>query len=139
MDLSQFKTVEQLAAAIKTMDMVTSVAWTDYSGTSTIVGWASYTVKQIFYKKIGKLVFVQYYLAGTSDDTVSTFTVPYAGTATMFVYANSLATDNGTNADTAYILLPSTSTVAGYPDKDGGAWTNTGDKKLWGQFWYEVA
>ena len=53
MNLTQFKTVEQLAAAIKTLDMVTSVPWTDYSATSTIVGWTSYTTKEIWYKKIG--------------------------------------------------------------------------------------
>ena len=66
MDLKQVKTVEQLAALMKTLDMVTSVAWTDYSATSTIVGWSSYTTKSIFYKKIGKLVFVQFVISGVA-------------------------------------------------------------------------
>jgi hypothetical protein len=35
MNLSDFKTLEQLASAIKSLNMVTVVNWTDYSATST--------------------------------------------------------------------------------------------------------
>ncbi|MHC4196086.1 MAG: hypothetical protein ACYSQZ_09160 [Planctomycetota bacterium] len=36
MNLDEFKTLEQLAAAIKSLDIVTAVSWKDYSATSTI-------------------------------------------------------------------------------------------------------
>ena len=112
MDLKQFKTVEQLAAAIKTLDMVTSVAWTDYSATSTIVGWTSYTTKEIWYKKIGKIVFVTFHIAGTSDDTVANFTVPFSNNADVRVNVVIRGLDDGSyNASTLCELPVSASQV----------------------------
>ena len=142
MELSQFKTVEQLAAAIKTLDMVTSVEWTDYSGTSTVWGWSSYTTKHIHYKKIGKLVFVAFYIDGTSDDVIATFTVPFtATTSSTAFYAGINVFDNGAavaglgivrllaNEGTAKCGLDGTA-VAGF--------TNANQKIVTGQFWYEA-
>ena len=136
MELSQFKTVEQLAAAIKSLDMVTSVAWTDYSGTSTIVGWTSYTVKEIWYKKIGKLVFVQFDIEGTSDDTVATFTLPFNKQTDV----NEIVTIRVVDDGTAYIgfLSISAAIVTCYSDIAAGAWINSGNKYVYGQFWYQT-
>jgi hypothetical protein len=139
MELSQFKTVEQLAAAIKTLDMVTAVPWTDYGGTSTINGWTSFTTNQILYKKIGKLVFVNFFIEGVSDDTVVNFTVPYTTIGTCNVSLIIRRMDDSTTAVGLMTLSGSNNVVNCYPAVTGGTWTNSGNKKVYGQFWYEAA
>jgi len=138
MELSQFKTVEQLAAAIKTLDMVTSVAWTDYSGSSTIVGWTSYTTQEIWYKKIGKFVFVTYDIRGVSDDTVASFTVPFTNSADVNVQ-NIIWTEDDSSWVAGLQYLNASSATSTHLIGVGQAWTNSGDKSIIGQFWYEAA
>ena len=138
MILDEFKSLGQLAAVIKTLDMVTAVPWTDYSGTSTIVGWSSST-DAIFYKKIGKLVFVQFYITGTSDDTVVTFTLPYTQQSDLRLHIPIRAEDNGTDAVGLATIAAGNSTCACFADVALGVWTNSGTKTIWGQFWYEAA
>jgi hypothetical protein len=58
-----------------------TVGWTDYSSTSTIVGFSAYTTKTIFYKKVGKSCHCSFVLNGTSNDTVCSFTLPYSACA----------------------------------------------------------
>ena len=137
MDLSQFKTVEQLAAAIKSLDMVTSVPWTDYSGISTIVGWTSST-DAIFYKKIGKLVFVQFYITGTSDDTVATFTLPFTQQSDVRLHIPIRVEDNGTDAVGLATIAGGASICICYDTIGLSAWTDSGTKTILGQFWYQV-
>ena len=139
MELTQFKTVEQLAAAIKTLDMVTAVPWTDYSGTSTIVGWSSSTDK-IFYKKIGKLVFVWFSITGTSDDTVATFTVPFTAQSDIGTFFYCRSRNNNTWKDGGYGSLPAGGTVVSlHYDGAASAWTNSATKTIQGSFVYEAA
>ena len=142
MDLSQFKTVEQLAAAIKTMDMVTSVAWTDYSGTSTVEGWSSFTNKKIFYKKVGKLVFVKFQITGTSSQTYARFSLPFSIAAGVHVTVAIQVQDNGTTQATSGLLqssTPPTSTMLCYKRIDALPFLNSGVKGVIGEFFYEAA
>ena len=137
MDLKQFKTVEQLAAAIKSLDMVTSVPWTEYTD-STVTGWASFTNKEIYYKKIGKLVFVLFRLNGTSDETFANFTLPYAGTIDI----NGTCwgqDDGGTRAATIFFVDVSIPDVDLYWGGSATGFTASGTKAANGQFWYEIA
>ncbi len=135
MNLDEFTTIEQLAAALKSLDMVTAVPWTDYSGTSTIVGWTSYTTKQLNYKKIGTLVFVQMWLDGTSNNIATTFTLPFAAVAANFGGPIRIM-DNGTYALGIYTLPGSSSLVTVLPAPTGGTWTASGTKRVLGEFWY---
>ena len=141
MNLDEFTTIEQLAAAIKSLDMVTAVPWTDYSGTSTITGWSSYTTKFLEYKKnVDGLVFVQFRITGTSDTTTCTFTVPFAeGIASSIV--SGILCGNGANGRAIGFLSISSSTVAFTPTATLGSsgWLNSGTKEIFGQFFYEVA
>lgn len=121
-----------------------TIAWTDYSATSTIVGWSSFTYKKIMYKRIGKLIFVSFYLDGTSDSTSATFTLPYNAdtTALNTVEFAIRATDNG--AAGLHMGFGDLSTPANkvwcYPDNSGGtAWTASGRKYVVGQFFYQAA
>lgn len=50
--------------------------WYDYSDTSRIVGWSSFTKKGIFVNYRENLVHVVVTLLGTSNSTSTTFTIP---------------------------------------------------------------
>jgi hypothetical protein len=118
-----------------------SVPWTDYSAISTIVGWSSFTTKEIKYKRLGKLVFVAFCITGTSDSTSLTFTLPVAMPATWVISRPvARSVDNGA-AGIGYVRLPSStlpsSSVQAYPDAAGSNWTNSGTKSIEGQFFYE--
>lgn len=124
---------------------VNSVAWTEYSSVSTITGWSSFTQKGIYYKKIGKLVFVYFHLAGVSNSTSVSFTLPYTSYDTSLsggVYGATLidASDNSAELTVASkVQLPvNSSTATCYTNMGSGAWTNSGGKTAIGQFWYEV-
>lgn len=78
---------------------VYTVAYVDYGGTSTIVGWSGFTKQNIYYKKIGRTVHVWYDLDGTSNSTSTTFTVPYPAVNTIESMFPCRARDN--NADQA--------------------------------------
>jgi len=41
--------------------IVNTAPWIDYSSTTTVVGWASFTTKVIRYCVVGNIVFVQFY------------------------------------------------------------------------------
>jgi len=120
-----------------------TVAWTDYFASSTKSGWAASPTGVINYKKVGKLVFVSFYITGTSDNTHATFTLPYAiaNSTTSF---NTIieAQDNGVNAMGYCRVNPGVSTTTVYcykgTDTPLGAWTNSGTKYVVGSFWYEA-
>ena len=114
--------------------------WTDYSDDSTIVGWSAYTTQKIYYKIVGKLVFVQFDITGTSDSTSTTFTLPY--TQSNYVYAQVVIRiqDNTQTPVTGIFILPQNSaTIDFYSTLGGGGWTASGTKSIYGQFWYEAA
>ena len=117
--------------------------WADYSATSTIVGWSSFTQKSIYLKKIGKIVFVAFRFEGTSDSTSTTFTLPYTAINATCHFGGALvnAQDNSVTLTTASraVLLANTSTVLCFSDMSGGAWTASNNKVIQGSLWYESA
>lgn len=116
---------------------VTSAAYVDYSATSTITGWSAYTTKQIYYKKVGALYYVTFDIAGTSDATTATFTLPEA-IAGPLVGVACIVKDNGTMPTDPGFASVQTSTVTCYKNNAMAAWTNSGDKMVRGQFFYFV-
>jgi len=118
-------------------------AWTDYSASSTIVGWSSKS-SSIRYKIIDKLCFVFFSIGGTSNSTSVSFTLPTAyRTGTGFdLYAGGVViVNNG-----SYSLNPGkVSMTAGYAnvnvyaDHNGAGWTASGTKSVYGEFFYEIA
>jgi hypothetical protein len=99
-------------------------------------------------KKVGKLVFVSFIIDGTSDSGVggarARFTVPYpsansgvnfGGSLSYTEDADAVPTQNG-----CIELEPNTTTVKCY--KENGSvddWTDSGNKRIEGSFWYEAA
>ena len=107
----------------------------------TIVGWASYTTVEVYYRTIGNMVFVQFKIDGTSNTTTATFTLPYAMTADLTHLETMVrAMDNGSwQAAGVGELGASSSTFSCYSAQDGSAFTNSGQKIIAGEFFYEKA
>jgi len=136
-DVSGYMTVSKYLSV--TGDIYT-VAWTDYSGTSTIVGWSSYTTQKIFYKKVGKLVFVEFSLSGTSNSATTTFTLPFARHNNGYSLKVTIQiTDNGAIATGLFELPSNSSTVTFYSTLGEAGWTASGTKGVIGEFCYEAA
>jgi hypothetical protein len=115
--------------------------WTDYSASSTITGWSSFTNKEIYYKKIGKLVFVAFQLDGTSNSTSAIFSLPYSATSSGPALRFPVQSQNngGVFVFGMGLLDPGSNAVDLRKDPDGGSYTASGTKSVRGQFWYEAA
>lgn len=135
----------RIADLEKTLTDTLDVPWTDYSGTSTIVGWSSYTNKELGYKKIGKLVFVAYRILGAGNSTSISFTLPYnAGGGMRYGHKPSRTRDNGTwmAGQPHGRILTGSDTMNFFKYESGGSagsWSSgTGNRVIVGQFWYEI-
>lgn len=115
-----------------------SVPWTPYHDTSTIVGWSSYTNKVIEYKKIGKFVFVNFNITGTSDANQVRFSLPYTEGSSSTFTQTCWCVNSGARAigwlymtnNVAYFIPTASASSAG--------WVTSGDKRIAGQFCYEA-
>jgi len=116
--------------------------FTDYSASSTIVGWASFSNKIIYYKKIGKLVYVAFYINGTSNATTVSFTLPHAhASAVAGAFMSPIMTMNSGSYSSGPGLLQFTGTTANASQTWNGlwsSWTATGSKAIQGNFWYQA-
>ena len=123
-----------------TPDDLYTTAWTNYTATSTIVGWSSYAgTTYIVYKKIGKMVFVMFQINGTGDETTTTFTLPHAAKTTApVIYAMVKASDSGVAGnETATISINAASDVVTFNRLANLSWS-AGSKFVGGEFFYET-
>jgi hypothetical protein len=113
-------------------------ALTDYSTTSTITGWSAFTIRTIWYIRIGKMVFVNFVLTGTSDSTAVTFTLPFdhLGSGGSVRQIISIRDNTGSYTSGLALLTSGTNTVTCYSTPGTGAWTASGTKEVRGQLWY---
>jgi hypothetical protein len=75
----------KLNSVITEINLLDPTDWVDYSATSTIVGWSSFTAKKIRYRVVGKLVFVTAQLTGTSNSTTTSFTLPFTSSSNIYI------------------------------------------------------
>lgn len=118
-----------------------NTAWLDYSGTSTIVGWSSFTNKQIYYRKLDKQIFCNFLLAGTSNSTDATFTLPDNNNATVTAQTLSIQiVNNGALSNTPgrIITALSSNIITINRDRSGTLFTASGTKTVSGQFFYFI-
>lgn len=114
--------------------------YTDFSATSTIVGFSSFTFKQIYYKKLGKLVYVWFRINGTSDNASTTFTVPHTAANTLLFQGAFRGTNAGTDLSTPCMwrVTNNSNIITLYKDFAFGAWTASGAKETDGFLVYQT-
>lgn len=114
------------------------VSSSQYGTTSTKVGWSSFTDTNIRYLLIGKLLFIDFYIAGTSNSTSSSFTLPYSVPTNQYGWRTPCrVTDNGVlsaSPGLAEITIANPNVVNLYKTMSSTAWTASGTKMVSGQF-----
>lgn len=127
----------KLNDVITNVNLLDPTGWVDYSSTSTVVGWSSTTAKIIRYRIIGKQLFFQAYITGTSNSVNTTFTLPNAA-VNISTSCLIRATNNGT-AISGLFETGLTSTVTCYTTVAGAAWTASGTKTIFITSFIEIA
>ena len=124
-----------------TGDILTT-ALSDYSATTTLGGFASTTIKEIWYKQTGKTVHCWFEIKGTSDTAAFTFTLPTANNSNVKLYAASVEVfDNTVQLTVGGQITMATGSATVTLGKDQGSstgWTGSGTKAAAGSFSYEI-
>lgn len=117
-------------------------AWVDYSATSTVTGWSSFTTKIIKYTIVGKVAIIEFAIQGTSNATTTSFTLPAAlANLSTSKSRGCYAADNGAAIVTGGVAWVNTSgtTVTIYTDWAlNSAWTASGNKHIVGSIELEI-
>ena len=122
----------------------TTNTWVDYSTTSTIVGWTTFTQKTIRYLVVGKILTVQYYIAGTSNSATTSFTIPQTSTnITGMIWSNNNQSQNNAISYMGYANIPNASSTISFGYYPTGAsitstWTASGTKYIRGTITIEL-
>lgn len=141
---NQTVTWKSASGGYPVLDTTDSDAWTDWSGTIGFTGFsANPTAVTAFYKKIGKICFIEVTMTnGTSNATSFTITgLPFTSATGRNQFSAFLpATNNGafvSNADV--IATTATTTLTLRLAGNGGGWTAASTKGANFQFYYETA
>ena len=134
--------LDGVTSAIQTQinNKLTKNNWTDYSATSTIVGWSSFTTKEIWILIIGDTLFCQFYLSGTSNSTTTSFTINNNNPNFTFINVGAYALDAGVSQTTSGRLVINNGSNNVICTRNGGgvAFTGTGTKTIGGQFTIKI-
>jgi len=132
----------KLNSVITEINLLDPTDWVDYSATSTIVGWSSFTTKIIKYRVIGKQVFVYYSLIGTSISTSTNFSLPFAILNSIEIPSPLMVNNGGYATLIAQITAGCSISSNNFQVRWNGSvtgWTASGTKQISGQFFYEIA
>lgn len=120
------------------MGDVYTVPWTQWGSGSAIGGWSSFTVKNIFYTRIGDFIFVSFNIQGTGAGTSGTFSLPYAASGEMYI-DSAIKTTNSGSANVGYIFVtPSSAIITARPTMTSTVWIPEGTKIVSGNFFYHT-
>lgn len=125
----------KLNDVITNVNLLDPTGWTDYSSTSTIVGWSSLGTRFIKYRVIGKQVFYIVNLSGTSNSTSVTFTLAHTSIRQADVIGYGI--NNGSPVNCLCETPVTSSTSVCYANL--GGWTGTGTKSVYVQFFIDIA
>lgn len=128
----------KLNSVITEINILDPIDWTDYSATSTIVGWSSFTTKLIRYRILGKQMFFEVLLQGVSNSTAATFTLPNNNVNINNSYVIRIINNGIVNAGLADISAASNSFTT-YSSTTGNTFTASGTKMIWFQGFIEIA
>lgn len=135
--LSGSDTASLIARINAKMDSAT--AFTDYSSTSTIAGFSSFTTKQIQYLRHGKLLYVQIDLrcaSPNSSGTTTTFTIPFNASSWSGEQRGIIHGVNGTTQGACLWKVAAGSNIIevaiGANDTAFSSWTNGTARRILG-------
>lgn len=116
-----------------------TAVWVDYSATSTITGWSSYTTKLIQYQIVGKVMRVMVQLEGTGTGTAVSFTLPNSATAWGTQYFILHTRNNTTQSASVATVAANGSTVTvSNSASTTSSWTNAVGRDVQGQFFINI-
>ena len=116
-----------------------TAAWVDYSATSTITGWSSYTTKLIQYQVVGKTMKVMVKIEGTGTGTSVSFTLPNSATAWGTQYFILHTRNNTTQSASVATVAANGSTVTvSNSASTTTSWTNAVGRDVQGQFFINI-
>ncbi len=115
-------------------------AYNYWSNSANPAGWSSFYYKDIYYKKLGSLVFVTFYLHGECNSAAASFTLPFTSNAPGFHQGIVLVEDNYSwqAGPGMFEIVQGTNTVHFYKNCAKAGFTASGQKGVAGQFWYEA-
>lgn len=109
--------------------------WVDYSSTSTILGWVSFTSKIIRYLDCGNFIVYYIYLSGASNLADVSFSIHYTLTTGLNRVGGFFSVNNGAFlAGLAPASISSNSNIVSVPvaQNSGTSWLNSGTKSISG-------
>ena len=116
-----------------------TAAWVDYSATSTITGWSSYTTKLIKYQVVGNIMRVMVQIEGTGTGTSVSFTLPNSATAWGKQYFILHTRNNTTQSASVATVAANGSTVTvSNSASTTSSWTNAVGRDVQGQFFINI-
>lgn len=116
-----------------------TAAWVDYSATSTITGWSSYTTKLIQYQVVGNIMRVMVRIEGTGTGTSVSFTLPNSATAWGTQYFILHTRNNTTQSASVATVSANGSTVTvSNSASTTSSWTNGVGRDVQGQFFINI-
>jgi hypothetical protein len=118
-----------------------SNSWIDISLTSTIVGWSSFTLRDIQYLIIGNICHVRGIISGTSNSTTTSFTMPFNYTgASSFGLLGSSCIDVGAALPSGGLIriLSNTNNILLFRDGNLLNFTATGTKQVNFSFSFKI-
>jgi len=127
----------KLNSVITEINILDPTDWVDYSSTSTIVGWSSFTTKVLKYRVIGKQVFFIVEFDGTSNSTSATFTMPSNTINSILTYGWSK--NNGVSNPQSLIYTTANSNIITCYNGASSTWTASGSKGFQCQFFIITA
>lgn len=128
----------KLNNVITEVNLLDPTDWIDYSETSTIEGWSSFTTKTIRYRIIGKQMFFEVFLLGTSNSTSATFTLPNNNININNNYIPKII-NNGVVGIGLSDISANSNSFTTYSSSLGNIFTNSGTKLVSFQGFIEIA
>jgi hypothetical protein len=111
--------------------------WTNY--TTTVVGTTSNTLTRARYFLIGKLCHLAFELEGTGSTTAYSMTLPFNCGGVIDFYDHFHARDNSVYMNGMSEIATGAPTLLTFYTSDSfGAWTASGDRRAWGEIFYET-
>jgi hypothetical protein len=115
---------------------VDKTTYIDYSAISTVVGWSSTTIKQIFYKVIDDLVMVTVTIDGISNNTLTSITLPFTAAKTAHSKSSYLRNNGSVSVSAGLILINEGTNVLTFYNVNNITWAATNQKAVYLQFYY---